>query len=149
MIKQKVVLKQVAFIKLAVYTITMLSLFALSACSTNNYNTYKAGMTETDLKMQESGHNLYCTELINNVCLTHQWLLEKPTGYTLFEADETEPIQTEPVSIPDVVEPIPTCVATWCDLPIQACGLPPLTGGTDSCGNPCSKPSVEWTNCIE
>jgi len=42
-----------------------------------------------------------------------------------------------------------TCVPDWCDLPIQDCSLPPLTDGTDSCGFPCSKPSTQWTNCIE
>lgn len=41
-----------------------------------------------------------------------------------------------------------TCVPTWCDLPLQACGLEPLTGGTDECGFPCSKPSTQWSNCI-
>jgi hypothetical protein len=45
------------------------------------------------------------------------------------------------------VKPDP-CVPEWCDLPIQDCSLPPLTGGTDSCGNPCTKPSPEWPNCI-
>lgn len=43
---------------------------------------------------------------------------------------------------PDVCEP------QWCSLPVQDCLLPPLTGGTDSCGEPCSKPSLEWGNCI-
>lgn len=43
----------------------------------------------------------------------------------------------------------PECVAIWCDLPIQSCDLPPLTGGTDSCENECSKPSPQWPNCIE
>lgn len=42
-----------------------------------------------------------------------------------------------------------TCVPEWCDLPIQDCSLPPLTDGTDSCGFPCSKPSSQWTNCIQ
>ena len=42
----------------------------------------------------------------------------------------------------------PKCIAEWCDLPLQDCDLPPLTGGTDSCGEPCSKPSTEWPNCI-
>ena len=42
-----------------------------------------------------------------------------------------------------------TCVPEWCDLPLQSCGLEPLTEGTDSCGFPCSKPSTQWPNCIE
>ncbi|MCK5580811.1 MAG: right-handed parallel beta-helix repeat-containing protein, partial [Candidatus Omnitrophica bacterium] len=41
------------------------------------------------------------------------------------------------------------CVPTWCDLPLIECGQTPLTGGTDSCGNSCTKPSEEWPNCIE
>ena len=56
-----------------------------------------------------------------------------------------EPI-VEPILDP---EPIPNgCIPTWCSLPIQKCSLPPLTGGIDSCGNPCSKPSEQWPNCI-
>jgi hypothetical protein len=43
----------------------------------------------------------------------------------------------------------PECIPEWCDLPVQDCNLPPLTGGTDSCGNPCTKPSPEWPNCIQ
>lgn len=39
------------------------------------------------------------------------------------------------------------CMPQWCDLPVQDCSLPPLTGGKDSCGNTCSKPSLLWPNC--
>jgi len=42
-----------------------------------------------------------------------------------------------------------TCKPTWCDLPLQDCGLPPLTNGTDECGFPCSKPSTQWPGCNE
>lgn len=48
-----------------------------------------------------------------------------------------------------VEEPEPVCIPEWCDLPMQSCDLPPLTGGTDSCGQPCSKPSEQWSNCIQ
>jgi len=40
------------------------------------------------------------------------------------------------------------CIPEWCSLPVQDCSLPPLTGGTDSCGEPCSKPSPEWPHCM-
>jgi hypothetical protein len=42
---------------------------------------------------------------------------------------------------------IPACIPEWCSLPMQSCDLPPLTGGTDSCGEPCEKPSEAWPNC--
>ena len=54
----------------------------------------------------------------------------------------------EPV-VPDPEPESEACVPTWCDLPLIECGQTPLTGGTDSCGNPCAKPSAEWPNCIE
>lgn len=40
------------------------------------------------------------------------------------------------------------CIPEWCNLPLQDCSLPPLTGGKDSCGEPCSKPSPEWSHCL-
>lgn len=50
----------------------------------------------------------------------------------------------------DEPEPNPTvCIPTWCSLELQDCSIEtPLTGGTDSCGEPCSKPSPEWPNCL-
>jgi len=55
--------------------------------------------------------------------------------------DETV-IESEPIPDPNV------CIPEWCSLPVQDCSLPPLTGGKDSCGEPCSKPSEIWKNCI-
>ena len=74
---------------------------------------------------------------------------------SVIEWDGIVPTPTpKPEPLPEPIpEPLPAptpegCIATWCSLPIQKCSLPPLTGGTDSCGNPCSKPSTEWPNCI-
>jgi len=58
-----------------------------------------------------------------------------------------KPEWDEPIIIPEP-EPEPSCIPTWCSLKIQDCDLPPLTGGMDSCGNPCTKPSETWENCI-
>ena len=54
----------------------------------------------------------------------------------------------EPPVEPPIEPPPDTCVPEWCGLPIQDCDLPPLTDGTDSCGDTCSKPSPEWPNCL-
>lgn len=43
--------------------------------------------------------------------------------------------------------PPPSCIPQWCDVPLQQCDLPSLSGH-DSCGNVCYKPSVQWPNCI-
>lgn len=69
---------------------------------------------------------------------------EMATMYVV-EWDTGEP----PIPPPEpTLPPVPSCIATWCNLPLQSCDLPPLTGGVDSCGQPCSKPSPEFKNCI-
>lgn len=71
-------------------------------------------------------------------------------GKVFNEAVLPEPTPTpvpEPTPTPEPTPPPTGCVATYCSLPLQSCDLPLLTGGVDSCGNPCSKPSLEWPNC--
>ncbi len=89
-------------------------------------------------------HNL--TDLI--VYYDVSWDSEAPTPEP---TPEPEPTPT-PCPVPEPCPPCPTepvCVPEWCSLPVQDCTLPPLTGGTDSCGAPCSKPSPEWPNCLD
>ena len=80
-------------------------------------------------------------ECVKVVCTDVQ---EMVTFYVA-EWDMGEP-PVPPVE-PPPIEP-PDCIPTWCSLPLQDCELPPLTGGVDSCGNPCTKPSPEWPNCL-
>lgn len=105
----------------------IICLFALAGCSEGDF-------TEWDYKMQKEGYVLHCAEVLNDECLTMRWVL--PEDSKTYENYAIE------------VEEEPSCIPEWCSLPLQDCSLPQLTGGTDSCGQPCSKPSIEWPNCI-
>ncbi len=87
-----------------------------------------------------------CTQTIDDECITWNWVKRSEQCTTKMIIGEN-PIE---IRIPDNGElPPPVCIPTWCDLPLQDCSLSPLTGGTDSCGDPCTKPSILWPNCIE
>jgi hypothetical protein len=67
-------------------------------------------------------------------------------GWRRMDVEKSPGIPEEPEPTPDP-EP-PACVPEWCDLPVQDCSIEePMTGGTDSCANSCTKPSKEWPNC--
>src|SRR3990167_8946680 len=75
------------------------------------------------------------------------------SGYYVFYLGEKETARWDRayvVGFREIVEAItpPACVPEWCDAPLVNCTDTPITG-TDSCGNPCSKPSAEWPNCIK
>jgi len=77
-------------------------------------------------------------------------VMEEVSKYYISDWNDSEPDPVpDPAPEPDPAPVPPLCVPEWCAIPVQDCNLPPLEGGTDSCGEPCSKPSVDWPNCIK
>jgi len=105
-------------------------------------------MGMTPLDAQQMYYDLNCTatpqvgeECVQIACaevadMVKFYVVEWDTGGPVIP-----PVEPPPTDPPD-------CIPTWCSLPLQDCELPPRTDGFDSCGNPCSKPSPEWPNCI-
>lgn len=102
------------------------------------------GMTKWDYRIRvEDKMEIKCTQVFKGKCIVKEYRGRDDNSYAILSG---EPDMINEV-IPDAIELDPICIPTWCDLPLQSCDLPPLTGGVDSCGDPCSKPSPEWPNC--
>lgn len=100
------------------------------------------GMTKWDYRIRvDDKMEIKCTQVFNGECIVKEYRHKDDNSYTILSGEPIEEV-TEPTEPTE-----PECIPTWCNLPIQSCDLPPLTGGTDSCGNPCSKPSPEFPNC--